>query len=339
MSILEQIAKEAGVSKMTVSRILRGRNVPVYRRAKERTKQILDIAQRLNYRPNAAAKAIVSGKFHCATLLLGPCPFEGGICLLLPGIAEGICAGLAEQNYHLCIAHLTGSQESHALLPKVLRENMADGLLINYYGPIPQRQMELIEQYKIPAVYINMKRPADCVFPDDVGAAKLGTDRLIDLGHQRILYVRNIPQPHFSAVDRREGYVAAMKARGLKPLVVEMDGVTDSGQKRLDSIFSRADRPTAVLAYTNQASAFMLSVAARHGLKVPRDLSLMHIGEDSLVAGIDMGNVALPWFEVGRVAAQELLAKIEDPSRKFPPRAVPVIGIGDFTTVAPPGGK
>jgi DNA-binding LacI/PurR family transcriptional regulator len=252
---------------------------------------------------------------------------------------DGICAGLAERDYHLNVANLSDSQAADETLPKVLRENMADGLLINYYGAIPQRQMDLIEQYRIPSVYINIKRPADCVFPDDVGAARLGVERLIELGHRRILYVRNIPQPHFSAADRREGYVAAMKARDLKPLVVEMDGVTDSGRKRLDGVFSRPDRPTAVLAYTNQASAFMLSVAARHGLMVPRDLSLMHIGEDCRVAGIQMGNVVLPWFQIGRVAAQELLAKIEDPSRQFPPQAIPVLGIGDFTTVAPPGGK
>ncbi len=339
MSIMEQIAHEAGVSKMTVSRILRGRNVPVYRKAKERARRVLDIAERLNYRPNAAARAIVSGKFHCATLLLGPCPYENDICLLLPGIMEGICAGLAKQNYHLCIAHLSGRQAPDASLPKVLRENMADGLLINYYGAIPQREMEMIEQYRIPSVYINIKRPADCVYPDDVGAARMGAERLIGLGHRRILYLRNMIQPHFSAADRREGYIAAMKARGLKPLVVEMDGVTDTGQKRLDGIFSRPDRPTAVLGYYNHASAFMLRVAGRYDLKIPRDLSLMHFGEDCLVAGINMATISLPWFEVGRVAAQELLAKIEDPSRQFPPQAIPSRGIDDWTTLAPPRGK
>src|ERR1017187_5709734 len=94
MSILEQIAQEAGVSKMTVSRILRGRNVPVYRKAKERARQVLGIAERLNYRPNAAAKAVVSGKFNCATLLLSPVSGESEVFTLIPGLVDGICAGL-----------------------------------------------------------------------------------------------------------------------------------------------------------------------------------------------------------------------------------------------------
>jgi LacI family transcriptional regulator len=337
---MEQIAQEAGVSKMTVSRILRAQSVPVYSKAKERAKQVLGIAERLNYRPNAAAKAVVSGKFHCVTLLLSPEGDEDSeMCPLLPGILDGICVGLSERDYHLNVAHLSNAKAVGVALPKFLRENMSDGLLMNYYNEIPSRQMELIEQYKIPSIYINMKRPSDCVFPDDFGAARLATDRLIELGHRRILYLRNFPQPHYSATDRREGYLAGMKARGLKPLVVEIDSLSDSQQERLDPIFSRAGRPTAVLGYVNHASAFMLSVAARHGLKIPRDLSLMHFGEDCMIAGVNMGVISLPWFQVGRLAAQELLAKIEDPARQFPPQAILVPKIENFTTVAPPGGK
>lgn len=340
MSILEQIAQEAGVSKMTVSRILRGQNVPVYRKAKERAKLILGIAERLNYRPNAAAKAVVSGKFHCVTLLLSPTNDEKGeLCPLLPGIMDGICAGLAERDYHLNVAHLSSAQAEGGALPKVLRENMSDGLLMNYYNEVPRRQMDLIEQYKIPSIYINMKRPFDCVFPDDFGAAKMGTEGLIELGHRQILYLRNFQQPHYSATDRREGYIAAMQARGLKPQVVEIDRLSDSQEEKLNVVFSQPNRPTAVLGYVNHASAFMLTVAARHGLKVPRDLSLMHFGEDCMVAGVLMGTISLPWFQVGKIAAQELLTKIEDPARQFPPQSIPIREILDFATVAPPGGK
>ena len=333
---MDRIARQVGVSTMTVSRILRGQNQPVYRKARERARRVLEIAERLNYRPNAAAKAVVSGKFHCATLLLSPVDGEGEMCTLMPGIVDGICAGLAERDYHLNIAHLSSSQVVDKSLPKVLREKMTDGLLVNYYSAIPRRQMELIELYEIPSVYINMRHQADCVFPDDFDAAKRGAERLIEVGHRRILYLRNVPQPHYSATDRREGYLAAMKARGLEPLVVEIDSFSDSQQERLDAVFSRPDRPTAVLGYCDQASEFMLSVAAGLGLKVPGDISLMHFAEDCMVAGIRMGNIVLPWYQIGKVAAQELLAKIDTPPLRFSPRAIMVRSIEDWATVAPP---
>src|ERR1017187_4920803 len=149
-SILDQIAQELGVSKKTVSRVLGGKRSPVYHKATERSRQILEIARRLKYRPNAAAKAVVTGKFHCVTLLLSPLREEYSV--IMPGLLDGMYDGLAEQNYHLMMARVEETeiqmQAPHSL-PKALRENMSDGFLINYFGKTPDRLIEWIKSYDI----------------------------------------------------------------------------------------------------------------------------------------------------------------------------------------------
>jgi LacI family transcriptional regulator len=290
----------------------------------------------LNYRPNTAARAIVTGRFHCVTLLMSVQPKPLDSFVVLPGMLDGICNGLAEQDYHLNIARLCDPDVSEESLPKALRENLSDGLLLSYSAATPQRIMGLIDRYNIPSICINIKRQADCVFPDDVGAARMGTQHLIELGHRRILYLRNVPQPHFSAADRREGYLAAMSNAGLEPRVLEIDQLPSCQAQEIERLFSGPDRPTAVLSYAPAGSAFMLAVAARFGLSVPRDLSLMQISEDCHVAGLNVGNVVLPWQEVGRIAAMQLLGKIKEPGRVYPPAAILPTLLEDQDTVVPP---
>ncbi len=86
-SLLARIAQEAGVSVMTVSRVMSGR-VAKYRPARERAERVLEIARRLNYRPSAAARTMATGRFRAASLLL---PSGRGFqTVLFRGLLEGL---------------------------------------------------------------------------------------------------------------------------------------------------------------------------------------------------------------------------------------------------------
>ena len=167
-SILNRIAREVGVSKVTVARILGGKKAPVYRKATERARQVRELAVKLNYRPNAAAKAVGTGRFRSVALLLDS--VKDSFPTLHPGILDGIYDALAECDWHLGIARVRDEGLDHqANIPKVLRENMSDGLLVNYFPSMPQRVIELIRYYHIPHICINIEQESNCVYPDDLG--------------------------------------------------------------------------------------------------------------------------------------------------------------------------
>ena len=334
-SILKQIADETGVSVMTVSRAMSGR-VAKYRSAQERTQRILALAARLNYRPSAAARTMVSGRSQAVCLLLPSAAGQSSV--IFPGILDALHDELARHNYHLTIARLPGSEAiARGELPKALRETLADGFLVNYYGQLELAALRPIERLDEPVVWINFKRACDTVRPDDYGAGKEATRRLVDLGHRRIAYVRVWDQSHYSGLDRRRGYEAVMAQAGLVPQVLEFDRIADAERRaRLLALLRGAKRPTAIVTYAVASSLAVLRITETLGLQSPRDLALIHLsGELTLPCGLALTGMQPPWYRIGQEAAVRLLSKIARPARRFPALAIPfVVQPGD--TLAPP---
>ena len=143
---MKQIAEHLGLSLPTVSQVLnnRGQLRPETRR------RVLRAAVKLGYRPNTAAKAISTGRFNCIALLLGADPLSG---YLNRDMIEGIHDALADRNMHLTITKLPDQKlTDDGYVPKMLRESMADGMLINYKANIPPGMVELIEEDRLPAI-------------------------------------------------------------------------------------------------------------------------------------------------------------------------------------------
>jgi len=217
---MEQIARQANVSRMTVSNVLSGRYKAKRPTAVDRAERIRRIAREMGYRPNAAARAVRSGRFGMIALLLATRRVHS---MLPEGLLNGVYAALSESELRLEVAALPDEQfASEQRMPTVLRELAADGMLIDYTGPVPQRTLELIEAHRVPAIWLNVKRPTDCVHPDDYGAGCKATRRLLDLGHQRIGYMdfwhqQSAADSHYSTIDRCRGYEQVMVEAGLTP--------------------------------------------------------------------------------------------------------------------------
>lgn len=332
------IAQKAGVSQATVSFVLNKRDTAV--RISEKTRdRVLQAANELGYRRNGSAQALSSGRFNAAALLTSTQAYHS---YLPQGLMQGIHDELAVHNMHLTLAMLSDDQLTDGeFVPKILREWLADGLLIDYNQQIPQRLVELVTGHNLPAVWINTKQEADCVFPDDFGAAKRATEHLLTLGHRKIAWVdfshgTESKCAHYSAHDRFEGYGATMDAAGCKPQdwrgktgVAEAERVEFSRQ-----ILSQPERPTAILAY---GYALPLMVAALSlGLQVPQDLSVMLFGDATLnFVGTPISSMTEPNAEVGRLAVRMLREKIAAPKQVLAPQSVPFT-LSEGATCAPP---
>jgi LacI family transcriptional regulator len=186
---------------------------------------------------------------------------------------------------------------------------------------------DILDRYAIPSVWLNVKRDHDCVHPDDFGAAVMGTEHLLGLGHRRVGYVTydRITHKHYSNADRCDGYTHVMTRAGLTADV--MCYPINYGNARRDALLTtwleRPDRPTAVMTYSSAEANAVYIAAARLGLSVPDDLSIMTVVEQNAGSdGAELDSVRLPTETVGVKAVEMLTRKIAAPRRRLPPLAL-----------------
>ena len=323
------LAKLAGVSQKTVSRALNGETGV----SDATRRQIEALAAQHAYRPNASARSTRSGRFGSITLLLGT---HGGQSNLPPGLLNGVQDALTQRDLNLMVVKLGDDQLTDTdTVPTILREARSDGMLIDYTHGFPPRMQQLIDDFGIPAVWINTKRTTNTVYPDDLAAGRTATERLIALGHTRIAYADfthgpDHPAKHYSVVDRQAGYTQAMGEAGLEPRLMQWDHGADIPRpERIDfarGLLAGIDRPTAILCYAETSLAPIYIAAAKQGLDVPSDLSLATFsGEPSRLLGPAPTTELIPEDEVGQMAVRLLLERLSQPRklRDLPAVAVP----------------
>jgi LacI family transcriptional regulator len=344
---IKQIAERTGLSIPTVGNVL-GRASARY--SEQTRRKVFAAVREMGYRPNASARAIRQGKIGCAALVLSRGHLET-VSHLPIGLLDGVDEELLQHNMHLSVSLLSDEELSNdEFIPKVLREYVADGMIVNYTHHIPARMLELIDAHHTPAVWTNAKLPCDCVHPDDRGAAHAATAALIARGHRRIGLVHLMlsdvrpgltfeqlrPHAHYSLDDRIEGYSGAMNAAGLSPrvwydnrLVLPADTL-----KECISALSGPDRPTAMIAYSENEVTPILFAATQLGLSIPGDLVVLQFSPiDQIIVGIRVPAIKIPTAEVGRRAVRMLLRKISAPDEMCEREAVAFESLADDAVV------
>jgi LacI family transcriptional regulator len=314
---IRDIANKIGLSKPTVTRIL-GKDAHLFR--PETQKLVFDAARELGYRPNAAARAIGTGSFGCAALLMG---YDSRRSDLPVPLLIGLQDELAAQGMHLAVARLPDEKlTDEGVVPKVLRESMADGLIINYTHNIPPKMLEMIRAQSEPVVWVNSDLSEDCVRPDDVDGARWLTELVIARGHRRVLYAKFDTSTHYSTVERVKGYEAAMKAAGLKPEMISREVTAEEQPRLIREMLLRSDRPTCVIARPEDVPAFAI-VAASMGMSVPKDLSIASItGQYFRLMGKVVTSAIVPSYAEGVEAVRMLIAKKKAQKKGQPPKPV-----------------
>lgn len=345
MATLDEIAKAAGVSEKTVSNILNGRNKENWPSTAKRAAKVRAIAERLNYRPNSAAKAIASGRFGAIGLLNST---DASSSHMFEQTFRAIEARLEERDLHLSVGSLPDEKlVSENYVPKLLREWAADALIVNYIADIPQRMIDLIYQYRIPSVWLNVKREHDCIYPDDFAGAKQATEYLIKLGHRSIAYLHPTNSSHYSVADRESGYVEAMRAAKLKKRVISYEHPhplkNSSVTLPIDvsrNWLSGPLRPTAVLSYSSLLAYSVYCAAVEQGLKVPHDISIVAFDDRPAIAiGLPVTTICIPAESMGYNAVSTVLQKLDNPDVMLQPQALPLTLIEGITCAPPPAPK
>lgn len=321
---LKDIAKAAGVSHNSVSCALRGTG-----RLEDSTRQrIIKLAREMGYKPNIYARAVRTGRFNCLAVLQD---MDGYRTEMNAWLFRHILESATERGQHLHLSYIPDKDlKAKKSAPKILTELIADGLIINYHSALPAAMHTLIEQHDFPYVFINRKRENNTVYPDEYGAMQVLAEKLIGLGHRRILYIDSAyahdqnEQKHFSREDHLAAYKATMEEHGLPPVTeLGFPGPRPKDPFPWRSRITGDNRPTAIITH-NPGDALDLLVAAPFlGVSIPDDLSLATFNHLPIERYVKVSVMARQWSKVGHEAVDMLMRRIAKPSIDLASKAIP----------------
>ena len=310
---LLDVARVAGVSASTVSRILNG----TARVASDKRTAVENAIRQLNFKPNLFARSLKTGTTMTVGILTQDIesPF-------FTRAMRGIEEGLTGSGYAPIIVsgHWNAQEEAERI--RLLLARRIDGLVI-LTGHLDDRQIIEFARHQ-PIVVTGRKLEAGNVRAhtlDQEHGGYLATRHLIGLGHKRIAHIAG-PQDHSDATERLAGYQRAHREAGMSvtpELTVQGDFLESGGLLAMNRLLDSGHPFTAVFA-ANDQTAFGARVAMyRRGVRVPDDLSL--VGVDDLPAAAyltpPITTVRQPIYEMGLFAAHALLNMLGHPSEEI----------------------
>jgi LacI family transcriptional regulator len=273
---MKDIARDLGVSVVTISKVLRNHS-DISTETRER---VLKRMKELNYRPNLAARALITGKTQTIGLVV-----PGLVHSFFAQVAKGISSILREQAYSLLI---TSSEEEAALEQQEIDQMMAhrvDALLI----ASTQWTVETfrrIEEHQTPYILLDRRFSglnAHFVGSDDEQIGRMATSHLIDQGCKRIAHIRG--REISTGTGRFEGFRQALAQRGVVALPGYVvagrtgdDAGDQSGYEAMKQLLALDPRPDGVVCFNDPTSVGAIKAILEAGLRVPQDIAVIGVG-------------------------------------------------------------
>jgi len=309
---LTDVARHAGVSRATVSRVLN--DYPHVRPAVRQA--VLAAKKALGYEVNYVAKSLASGKTKTIGLIVADLlnPFYAETAKVIIEVARG-----RGYNVILCNSdYVPGLQMEHVDL---LRQRQVDGIIfgsVSYDDP----DVEKLVTSGYPCMLYNRRLRSGLghyVVVDNAYATREVTQHLIALGHRRIGFIAG-PQEASTAQERLAGFNQAMEQAGLpvEPALIRQGYYKhESALRAAESLLRVSGRPTAIVAGNDQMALSVLQIAGELGIEVPQMLAVVGID------GVDIGahyNIQLTTVghykqEMAALAATWMIEIIQAPER------------------------
>lgn len=307
------VAKEAGVSHATVSRVINNKDI-----VKPSTRQrVMKAMDKLGYQANVQARALAGGSSKVIGLLvhgLGN-PYIGQL-------THGIDEECNRVHYDMMLYTTRRQSSKEAGYANLLMKGVTDGLLII----LPQRPdsyLDFLREKEFPYVLVDYRSEDErdsSVICNNFRGAYRAVEHLWELGHRRIACITG-PEDTHSGQERLKGYQQALTDKGLPidpALIARSDFMQLGGFQAAGRLFdSLMEAPTAVFACSDLMALGCIDAARARGLRVPDDLSV--VGFDDIPQAsylhLPLTTVHQPLAEMGRIATRMLLDKIQNPDQ------------------------
>ena len=300
------VAREANVSMATVSRVVNGnQNVKPATR-----KKVLEVIERLEYRPNAVARGLASKK----TTTVG---------VIIPDISNNLYAELARgiediatmYRYNIILANSDQNEGKELTLLDTMLSKQVDGIVM-MSDKVTENIQDSIDHSPVPIVLagsVDELKEVPSVNIDYFEAAYEAVKVLINNGHKRIAFISG-PVSYTITQYKLAAYKKALEDAGLvvdESLIVSEEGTYDSGIAAYEEISQVEDAPTAYFAGSDELAIGIIHGVQDAGKQVPTDIEVISFENSKLARMVrpQLSSVVLPLYDIGAVAMR-LLTKL-----------------------------
>ncbi len=300
---IRDVAKKAGVSVATVSRVLNNSALVT----DETRNRIQSIAEKLHYVPNASARGLSTRRSDIIGLLL---PAVNGD--FFSEVIRGADQAAQERGFHFLVSsHHNDLTEIQTELQAI--SGRVDGLLLMSPNQNPHTLRKNILPASLPVVLLNCPpggEPIDSLTVDNRTGAFEIVQHLIGHGHTRIAIIKGLGQ-NIDARERLEGYRLALRKNGCERVsALEVEGSFDesSGYDAVPAILNLRPRPTAVFAANDAMAVGALSALLDAGVNVPGELALVGFDDTPVARYVtpSLTTVHVPISDLGSLAMKKI---------------------------------
>lgn len=316
---IEDIAREAKVSKATVSRVMNKTKAV----SPELAKRVTDVIEKNNFKPNELARGLVTSKTNTIGIILSDIsnPVFGSL-------TKGVNHYCQRKGYTVLVCESGGEKEKEIELLEKLADKKIDGVLFAGVD-VDAELVQTMKEKPYPVVLVTNETTCGpdvmpTVVHDNVNAAKDAVNFLIENGHQKIAFISGPENDYSSGKKRIQGYEEALKINKIpfKESYVEHGKFTfDSGFQCMKRLYEENnDLPTAVMACSDLMAIGAVQYLKTVNLKVPEDISIMGFDDSELAMYSDpaLSTVRISYADEGEKAAKELLKLIRSSTEAKP---------------------
>jgi LacI family transcriptional regulator len=306
MPTLRDVAREAGVAPITVSRVINNKRYVT----EETRKRVNAAIKRLGYMPNSLARSLRSHKTHILALVLADItnPFW-------TTVARGVEDAASENDFNVILCNTDESEIEQERHLQAMLEKQVDGLLLVPAGD-PYQAIDFIRSQGVPLVILDRRLPGpltvDVVRCDSEGGAYALTRYLFTLGHHAIAMLGG-PHGVSTSDDRVTGFQRAFKEEGWTPGTIQYGEFSlESGYIMAKKALAESPRPTALFAGNNFIAIGALKALRDAGLRVPEDTTVVGFDDlpQALIVEPFLTVVSQPAYAMGHKATEALIARL-----------------------------
>lgn len=314
---MRDVAERADVSTTTVSHVINNTRY-VHPDSRQRVLEAMDA---LGYQPNALARSLRRSQTFSIAVIV-PDSADHFFTEVIRGIEDVSF----EQGYTITLCNSDGDLEKERRYTDLLTGKRVDGILFFAASNQSQEHVRILQERQFPLVVVDRQVPgveADTVIIDNQLGGQMATQHLLALGHRRIACISG-PSDLLISEGRLNGYRLALAEHNI-PLNETFVKIVEeyhyqAGFEAAQELLSLETPPTAIFAFNDILAVSIINAAAKMGLQLPADLSVIGFDDLRLASYVypALTTIAQPKYDLGVVATTMLLERIAD--HDLPPR-------------------
>ncbi len=326
-ALMADVARLAGVATSTVSRALANPG-----RVNEKTRaRIAAAAEQLGYTPNAAARNLRVGKSNVIMIIL-PGSLHYGASQIIPQVLDAVNRTLIRNGYNLMIANLDRDESSERhILDLAFGGTVRGALILSSQLPVVANRSLAEAGLPIVSLLLDMSDTAvPSIVTNDRQAVREVARELLALGHRRFFYIAG-PTGNYHDIERYAGLVEALQEAGLSEEYVTRSGGElsfqfgfETGLRAAEEFSTLTEKPTAVVATSDDMAISFMSRVQKMGWRVPEDLSIVSFDGSPVCeyCAPPLSTIEQPMEALGETAAELLIRWMADIERPEESRIV-----------------